>query len=76
MFSLKMMLATKIPPLRFATAGTFCSKMCVEALQEAGVLPSDVNARLVTPSGLHALLSQPPPQPESHSGVIAALDFV
>ena len=75
MFSLKMMLATKIPPLRFATAGTFCSKMCVETLQEAGVLPSDVNARLVTPSGLHALLSQPPPQPESHSGVIAALDF-
>ena len=75
MFSLKMMLATKIAPLRFATAGTFCSKMCVEALQEAGVLPSDINARLVTPSGLHALLSQPPPQPESHSGVIAALDF-
>jgi hypothetical protein len=75
MFSLKMMLATKIVPLRFATAGTFCSKMCVEALQEAGVLGSDVNARLVTPSGLHALLSQPPPQPESHSGVIAALDF-
>jgi hypothetical protein len=75
-FSLKMMLATKFAPLRFATSGTFCSKMCVETLQEAGVMPNDINARLVTPSGLHSLLSQPPPTPEDHSGVVAALDFV
>ena len=76
MFSLKLMLATKIVPLRFATAGTFCSKMCVEALQQAAVLPADINAALVTPSALHSLLSQPPPQHEDQSGVVPALDFV
>ena len=76
MFSLKLMLGTKIAPLRFASAGTFCSKMCVEALQHAGLLQTDINASLVTPSALHSMLTQPPPQPESHSGVVAALDFV
>ena len=77
MFSLKMMLATKIPPLRFASSGTFCSKMCVEALQHATLMSADINATLVTPSALHAMLSAPaPPDPGGQSGVIAALDFV
>jgi hypothetical protein len=77
MFSLKLMLGTKIAPLRFASAGTFCSKLCVEALQHAALLPADVDPKLVTPSGLHALLSAPaPPDPDGHSGAIAALDFV
>ena len=74
-FSLSMMLGTKIAPLRYSTTGTFCSKMCVEALQHAGLLDADVHAARVTPSGLFSILSAPPPNPESHSGVIAALDF-
>ena len=73
-FSLSMMLASKIAPLRFATTGTFCSKLCAEALQEASVLSTDVCAARITPSGLHALLTQPP-DTEQHSGAIAALDF-
>jgi hypothetical protein len=73
-FSLAMMLSTKITPLRLVKTGTFCSKMCVEALQHAGVLADDVNARLVTPSGLHHILTAPAAHVE-HSGVIPALDF-
>ena len=73
-FSLRMSLATYIAPLRFGTSGTFCSKLCAEALQEASVLGPDVCASRTTPSGLYALLRQacdPAPQP----GPIAALDF-
>lgn len=77
MFGLRAMLATKIAPLRLAAPGTFCSKMCVETLQHAALLGPDINAALVTPSGLHAMLSQPPPGtgPGDQAGVIAALDF-
>jgi hypothetical protein len=73
-FSLSLMLGTKIAPLRYASSGTFCSKLCAEALQEAGVLGSDVTAARVTPSGLHRLLTAPP-EPEHHSGAIPPLDF-
>ena len=76
-FSLSMMLSTKFSPLgylRYSSAGTFCSKICAEALQEAGVLGLDVTARFITPSGLHALLTQPD-EPGHHAGEIAALDF-
>jgi hypothetical protein len=75
MFSFNMMLATKIVPLRYAASGTFCSKLCVEALQHAGLVSGDVAAALVTPSGLHAMLSQPPTHHGDQAGVIAALDF-
>ena len=77
MFGLRMMLATKIAPLRLAPSGTFCSKMCVETLQHAALLAPDINPALVTPSSLHAMLSQPPPgtAPGDQAGVIAALDF-
>jgi hypothetical protein len=72
-FSLSMMLGTKLAPLGYASSGTFCSKICAEALQEADALAQDVSARHVTPSGLHRLLTAG--QPEPHSGAIAALDF-
>jgi hypothetical protein len=75
MFSFSLMLSSKIAPLRFKTSGTFCSKMCVEALQQAAIVHQDVPARLVTPSGLHAILTQPTPTPEAHDGVVPALDF-
>ena len=73
-FSLSMMLATKIAPLGYASSGTFCSKLCAEALQEAQVLGPDICARRITPSGLHGLITQPH-EPQHHSGVIPALDF-
>jgi len=75
MFSMRLMLATKIFPLRLKTSGTFCSKMCVEALQNAGLVPPEVNAGLVTPSSLHSLLQDPANNDAEHSGVIQALDF-
>jgi hypothetical protein len=51
--------------------------MCVETLQHAALLAPDIDPALVTPSGLHAMLSQPPPGtlPGDQAGVIAALDF-
>jgi len=73
-FSLSMMLGSKFAPLRFASSGTFCSKLCAEALQEADVLSRDLSASRVTPSGLYALLTQNG-EPEPHSGPIAPLDF-
>jgi len=75
MFSTRMMLSTKIVPLRLMTSGTFCSKLCVEALQTAGLLSDDVNARVVTPSALYCLLQDATTAQASHSGVIQALDF-
>ena len=74
MFSLGMMLGTKIAPLGYASSGTFCSKVCAEALQAAQVLDPDIGARRITPSGLYALITQPQ-EPEYHSGPIAPLDF-
>jgi hypothetical protein len=56
-FSLSMSLGTKFAPLRFASSGTFCSKLCAEALQEADVLGRDLSAATITPSGLHRLPS-------------------
>jgi len=73
-FSLSMSLGTMLPPLRYASSGTFCSKVCTEALQKAEVLSADINARCITPSGLHALLTQAI-EPECHAGPIPALDF-
>ena len=75
MFSLRMMLSTKIAPLRIKTSGTFCSKMCVEALQHADIVDENVNARLVTPSALHSMLSESTADKAQHSGVIPPLDF-
>ena len=75
MFSLSMMLASKIAPLRFASSGTFCSKMCAEALQDAGVLDAALNPRLLTPSALCRALAEHPASPPDHSGVTPALDF-
>ncbi len=77
MFGLSMMLGTKIPFLRLAASDTFCSKMCVEALQRASLLAPDINAALVTTRDLHTVVSQPPPGagPADHEGVVAALDF-
>ena len=75
MFSLSMMLASKIVPLRFATSGTFCSKMCAEALQEAGVLEADINPRLLTPSALCRVLGEHASRPPDQSGSSPALDF-
>jgi hypothetical protein len=75
-FSLSMSLATKIALFGYSSTGTFCSKLCAEALQQADVLSTDVNARRITPSGLHALLAQPRDSDAvHHSGVIAPLDF-
>jgi hypothetical protein len=73
-FSLSMMLSTKIAPLRFASSGTFCSKVCAEALQEAQVLSLDINASRITPSGLHATLTQDSCTMHQ-GGPIEALDF-
>jgi hypothetical protein len=61
--------------LRIKTSGTFCSKMCVEALQQAAIVDESVNPRLVTPSGLHAMLSASSTDRDQQSGVIPALDF-
>jgi len=73
-FSLSMMLATKLPPLGYVSSGTFCSKLCAEALLEAQVLGADVNARRITPSGLYSLITTPA-ELEYPSGPIAPLDF-
>jgi hypothetical protein len=73
-FSLSLMLGTKFAPLRYASSGTFCSKLCAEALQQAYVLGADVCPARITPSGLHALLTHEL-QPEPHAGPIAPLDF-
>ena len=73
-FSLSMMLSTKIAPLRFASSGTFCSKVCAEALQEAQVLSLDISASRITPSGLHATLTQDSCTMHQ-GGPIEALDF-
>jgi hypothetical protein len=73
-FSLGLMLGTKFAPLRYASSGTFCSKVCAEALQKGGVLGADVSPATITPSGLHRKLAQAI-QPECHAGPIPALDF-
>jgi hypothetical protein len=73
-FRLSMMLGSKFAPLRYASSGTFCSKLCAEALQAGKVLGSEVSTSTVTPSGLHALLTQAD-EPEPHGGPIAPLDF-
>jgi hypothetical protein len=73
-FSLGMSLGTKFAPLRYASTGTFCSKICAEALQQAGALAADVSATRVTPSGLYALIAQPA-EPDYHAGPIEPLDF-
>ena len=75
MFSTRMMLSTKILPLRIMTSGTFCSKLCVEALQSGGLLSGEINARVVTPSALYAMLQTANTNHVEHSGVIQALDF-
>ncbi len=49
--------------------------MCVEALQQAEIVHKDVISRLVTLSGLYAILTQPPPAADPHDGVVPALDF-
>ena len=72
-FSLSMSLGTKFAPLRYTSTGTFCSKLCAEALQEADVLSRDLSAARITPSGLHRLLAAAEPEP--HDGPIAPLDF-
>ena len=74
-FSLSMSLGSKFAPLRYASSGTFCSKLCAEALQEACVLGPDVCPARITPSGLHALITQPEEMSHLQSGVIPALDF-
>jgi hypothetical protein len=72
-FSLSMSLGSKFAPLRYASSGTFCSKMCAEALQHAGVLGPDASPGSTTPSGLHRLLTE---SGEPHqTGAIPALDF-
>ncbi len=73
-FSLSMMLSTKFAPLRFSASGTFCSKLCAEALQQAQVLGDDVNARRITPSGLYKTLAQDS-DTMHQGGPIEALDF-
>jgi hypothetical protein len=73
-FSLSMSLGTHFAPLRYASSGTFCSKICAEALQEASALAPDVSATRVTPSGLHRLLTAAS-EPAYHAGPIEALDF-
>jgi hypothetical protein len=75
MFSMRMMLSTKIFPLRLKTSGTFCSKLCVEALQNADLVSPEVNAKVITPSSLYHLLQDPATSQPEHSGVIQALDF-
>lgn len=37
--------------------GTFCSRLCCEILQEAGVLPWSIDSRGVSPSKLHSLVT-------------------
>lgn len=75
MFSMRLMLSTKILPLRLKTSGTICSKLCVEALQNAGLVSPEVNAKVITPSCLYSLLNDPAISQPEHSGVIQALDF-
>lgn len=59
---------------------TFCSKLCVEIMQQADLLPVDVVASHVTPSGLYALLSNHA-APETrrakspNNGKAVAIDF-
>jgi plasmid replication initiation protein len=54
-FSKRAMLASKFArmPVPDPRAYTFCSKLCGELLQQAGVLRADLNVARLTPSGLH-----------------------
>ena len=55
---------------------TFCSKLCVDILQSAQVLPAPVEPGKTTPSGLHRLLARMPPRaPPAPVGPCMALDF-
>ena len=75
-FNLRQMLGAKIPALRGAAHGTFCSKMCAEVLVAASLLPHDVCTAELTPSALFqrlgAIYGTSTAQPE----VSVALDFV
>jgi len=38
-----------------SASGTFCSKLVVDILQHAGILPADIPSHQITPSALHRL---------------------
>jgi hypothetical protein len=75
-FNTRQMLGAKIPALRVATPGTFCSKMCAEVLVAANLLPHDVCTAELTPSALFQRLSALHGTSTAHSEVSVALDFV
>jgi hypothetical protein len=74
-FNLRQMLGAKIPVLRGDPTGTFCSKLCVEVLQAANLLPKDVLGAETTPSALFQRLSAAHGA-AAEDGTSVALDFV
>lgn len=56
-FSMLGMLTALTPIHAPSWVGTFCSRLCCEVLQEAGVIPWSIDARGVSPSKLHSLLT-------------------
>ena len=77
-FSSVQMYASMMWPSSAASAsGTFCSKLVVDIMQHAGILPADILSHKVTPSALHRLavpLSRVP-VPAAPNQRTNALDF-
>ena len=77
-FSSVQMYASMMWPSSAASAsGTFCSKLVVDIMQHAGILPADILSHKVTPSALHRLavpLARAPVQAAPNQRT-CALDF-
>ena len=57
---------------------TFCSKLCVEVLQAAGLAPPSLVPGTVSPSRLHRMVSQAGAREQARAapgGKVAAIDF-
>jgi hypothetical protein len=74
-FSKRAMLASKFTyiPVPDTRKFTCCSKLCLEVLQEAGVVPRSVIAARHTPSTLHATLNS---LAQKHVGNSTVIDFL
>ena len=74
-FSKRAMLASKFAyiPVPDTRKFTCCSKLCLDVLQEAGVVPRNVVAARHTPSTLHATLNS---LAQKHIGNSTVIDFL
>lgn len=72
--AMSMALMPKIWP--YSGQGTFCSKLCADVLQAAGLLESGLATHKVSPSALYRMFaSVSSGRPTMASGVVQAIDF-